>query len=377
MDVVSAPVVVLLVDWYMLVQRTVHVTFCSRQSFLNKGKSTWDIRKEPLFDIVCVTARTRHGWTESWVNAEDVDLCHWDNWDPLFNFNTFQSISNFCSSWTHDTHPKRIFLRKCWKCRHTTHATSALLNHAPSPQPLAALAFNLQPLQPSKVPATDFDTNLAARLGVQKVWQIWKNRYSIYFYFWHSLTLLQAKPVPCKSCVVLPFCPFGMSRHQLKHAKIESSSLFKVHVQRNCLRTTSGHIGSNGLSKQFGISLQTMGKSWGAYFGNTTLHKVWVWSKSLQSKTLFDWLIDWWLFRFRWVDSTQEDWVLVQDCAGKTASSNGMKSHIHCLHGFCTQVCFCLFWFAMGRFCCLALTYLGSNSNRDSYSFYDRNAMCH
>ena len=185
--------------------------------------------------------------------------------------------------------------------------------------------------------------------------------FDICFYFWHSLTLLQAKPVPCKSCVVLPFCPFGMSRHQLKHAKIESSSLFKVHVQRNCLRTTSGHIGSNGLSKQFGISLQTMGKSWGAYFGNTTLHEVWVWSKSLQSKTLFDWLIDWWLFRFRWVDSTQEDWVLVQDCAGKTASSNGMKSHIHCLHGFCTQVCFCLFWFVMGRFCCLALTYLGSN----------------
>lgn len=87
------------------------------------------------------------------------------------------------------------------------------------------------------------------------------------------------------------------------------------------------------------------------------------------------WWIDWWLFRFRWVDSTQEDRVLVQDCAGKTASSLGMISHIHCLHGFCTQVCFCLFWF-VGRFCCLALTYLGSNSNRDSY-FYDRNAMCH
>ena len=36
------------------------------------------------------------------------------------------------------------------------------------------------------------------------------------------------------------------------------------------------------------------------------------------------------------------DWGLVQDSAGKTASSLGMKSHIHCLHGFCTQVCFCL-----------------------------------
>ena len=104
------------------------------------------------------------------------------------------------------------------------------------------LAFDLQPRKVPTATGTDFagkssfqfDANLAARLGVQDVTDLEEHIFLYILTFFDTAPSKTGALQVLHSFAILPL----ISIHQLKHAKTESSSLFKVHVQRNCLPTT-------------------------------------------------------------------------------------------------------------------------------------------